>query len=264
MLVIAFCATGLAAGFLAGLMGVGGGVVIVPALVWVFASEGFAPHALMHLAIGTSLMTIVATASAAAAAHHRRGAVRGRVLAGLAPGLLLGAALGGQLARQIPTTSLRFVFACFLLFVSLRLLWGGQPQASNRSPPTAIQVLVGATIGAVSALVGIGGGTLTVPYLVWSGLPLRQAVGTSASAAIPLALSGAASFALAGWNVGGLPEASSGYIYWPAFAALAPAAVLMAPLGARLAHRLPTAVLRRSFGALVLLIAVKMMLGLAG
>lgn len=261
-----YLATGAIAGLLAGLLGVGGGVVVVPALAWAFAKMDMAQAARMHLAIGTSLASIVVTGVAAAAAHRRRGAVHTKALAGLTPGLMIGAAVGGLLARKISTAGLRLLFACFLGGVGLRLQWPGT-QVEARSararplPSSPALAAAGLLIGIFSALVGIGGGTLTVPFLLWRAVPLRQAVGTSAAAAIPIAICGAASFIGSGWGTQGLPPHSTGYVYWPALAGLAPAALLAAPLGARLAHRLPVALIRRSFGALLLLVAGKMLHG---
>lgn len=249
---------GALAGLLAGLLGVGGGVVVVPALVWAFGQMGVSQRVLMHLAIGTSLASIVVTASAAATAHHRRGGVRWQVLRGLAPGLMLGAALGGRLAQHIPTTGLRLIFGGFLLLVAIRMQWNRQPNPSRNVPRALALSLTGALIGGFSAMVGIGGGTLTVPFLVWCNVPLRQAVGTSAAAAVPIALLGAASFAWSGWGIAELPPGSTGYVHWPSLVGLTPLALLCAPLGTRLAHRLPTSLVRRAFGVLLLLVAARM------
>lgn len=251
---------GATAGLLGGLLGVGGGLVVVPTLAWVFHRQAYTPELIMHLAVGTSLASIIVTASSAAWAHHRRKAVLWKVVLALSPGLATGALIGGMVARLLATATLRRVFGSFVLLAGAQLLTGRRPRPHRQLPGPAILSPVGAFIGVVSALVGIGGGTITVPFLLWCNVPTRNAVGTSAASALPIALAGAASFILAGWGRPGLPPGSFGYVLGPAIAALAPTILLMAPLGARLAHSLPTGVIRRLFGGLVLLIGVKMLL----
>jgi hypothetical protein len=257
----AFAALGAVAGTLAGLLGVGGGIIVVPGLALLLAGDSVPADRLMQVAVGTSLATIVATSLSSIRAHHRRGAVRWPIVARLAPGIVAGAALGAAVADRLPTRTLAMIFGAFLVLVAARLALPGQPAPHRQLPSAPGLAGWGAGIGAVSSLLGIGGGTMTVPLLSWCNVPLREAVGTSAAGGLPIAIAGAASFAVAGWDVPGLPPGATGYVYWPAFVALAPATVLFAPLGARLAHAVPQHLLRRAFAAFVLIVGVRMLVG---
>lgn len=256
----AYLATGVLSGLLAGLFGVGGGVVVVPALIWVFTHAGVAADWVPHLAVGSSLATIVGTGAASARAHHSRGAVRWDLVLALAPGMVLGAWAGAAVAGFLPGAWLKRIFGVFLVYVGVRMLWPGAQTVARRALPARGGMgLAGAGIGALSALVGIGGGTLTVPFLVRSGLDLRRAVGTSSACGLPLAVAGAVGFVVSGWGREGLPEWSTGFVYWPAVAAVLVASIPVAPLGARLAHALPVVVLRRIFGVLLLTVALRLL-----
>lgn len=255
-----YLAVGAFAGTLAGLFGVGGGLVIVPALVFVFKSQGISETVLMHLAIGTSLATIVLTAIASLYAHHRRGAVRWDAVRRLSPGIVVGALLGAAVADALPTPVLRVFFALFELTVAGLLWWNRQPAAQRGLPGTLGMNMAGGAIGALSSIVGIGGGTLTVPFLAWCHVPLRAAVATSSACGLPIALAGSLGFVVMGWNAAPLPALTSGYLYWPAFAGIGLASVLCAPFGARLAHTLPVASLRKFFALFLAMLGVRMLL----
>jgi hypothetical protein len=256
-----YLAVGAGAGLLAGLFGVGGGLVIVPVLVWVFAGVGIDGAVGMHLAIGTSLATIIFTSMSSVRAHHRRGAVQWPVVRQLAPGIVFGTALGALVADQMPTDMLRTVFGVFELTVAAQLGFALLPEAHRTLPARFGMGLAGSVIGAVSAVVGIGGGTLTVPFLLWCGVTVRQAVATSAACGLPIAAAGAVSFALTGWGNTALPPQAIGYVYLPALIGVAASSILLAPLGAHLAHNLPTQVLKRVFALFLALLGVKMLLG---
>lgn len=258
---LAFAGLGAAAGTVAGLLGVGGGVIVVPGLAFLLATDGVPADRLMQVAVGTSLATIVATSLSSIRAHHRRGAVRWPIVARLTPGIVAGAAAGAVIADRLPTRGLAIVFGTFLVLVAIRLALPGQPSPHRQLPGSAALAACGTGIGTLSSLLGIGGGTMTVPLLTWCNLPLRDAVGTSAAGGLPIAVAGAAGFAVAGWDTPGLPPGATGYVYWPAFVALAPATVLFAPVGARLAHTMPTAMLRRVFAVFVLIVGVRMLIG---
>ena len=256
----AYLAAGLLSGLLAGLFGVGGGVILVPALIWVFAHNGIATDWIPHLAVGTSLATILGTGAASARAHHRRGAVRWDLFRRLAPWIVLGAWLGSALAGLLPEVWLKRIFALFLLYVGGRMLWRTESRSPQRALPGGIGMgLAGAGIGTLSALVGIGGGTLTVPFLTRSGLDMRRAVATSSACGVPIAVAGSIGFMVTGWGREGLPAWSTGFVYWPAVAAVLLASVPTAPVGARLAHSLPLPVLRRVFGVLLLAVALRLL-----
>ncbi len=236
---------GSAAGLLAGLLGVGGGLIIVPVLAWQFARQGFPPAVIMQVALATSLATIVPTSLSSLRAHHKRGAVRWPLFAQLAPGIVLGALAGAAIADRLPSRSLQIFFGLFELGVAAQLLLDLQPRQRDARRGRFAQFFAGGGIGLISAIVGIGGGTLTVPWLIWNGVVVREAVATASACGLPIALAGATGFALLGGGAG-IP-ASSGYIYWPAFALIALASVMFAPLGAALAHRLDGRHLKRLF-----------------
>jgi uncharacterized membrane protein YfcA len=260
-LLLIYLVLGAFAGLVAGLLGVGGGLVIVPALALVFQQQGVAEGVIMHLAIGTSLATIVVTSVSSTQAHRKRGAVRWDAFIALAPWLVVGALAGAAVADMTPSRWLRTIFGLFELAVAVQIGLNLMTSPHRRLPGTHGMLGAGTVIGFVSAILGIGGGTLTVPFLVWCNVAIRQAVATSAAAGLPIALAGAAGFAANGWDKLGLPPWSTGYLYWPAFAAIAATSLLAAPLGARLAHTLPTGVLRRIFAVFLAILGIRMLLG---
>lgn len=256
-----YLAVGAFAGLIAGLFGVGGGLVIVPVLVFVFKSQAVSGEVLVHLAIGTSLATIVFTSVSSVYAHHRRGAVRWDLFRQLAPGIVIGALAGALLAGALPTKVLRSLFGVFELAVATYLWWNRQPAPHRSLPGAAGMGVAGGVVGTVSSILGIGGGTLTVPFLVWCNVPLRTAVATSAACGLPIAVAGATGFVVTGWNAPGLPAEASGYLHWPAFAGIVVASMAFAPLGAKLAHTLPVADLRRYFALFLAVLGVRMLIG---
>lgn len=258
---LAYAGVGAFAGLLAGLFGVGGGLVIVPVLALLFARSGFAPELIMHLAIGTSLATIVLTSLSSVYAHHRRGAVQWPLVGQLAPGILLGAWLGAALADQLASEWLQVIFGVFELLVALQMGLNLRVSPHRGLPGRVGMGMAGGIIGTLSALVGIGGGTMTVPFLHWCNVAMRHAVATSAACGLPIALAGTAGYIVSGWETPGLPPLSSGYLYWPAFAGIVLASVLFAPLGARLAHSLPSGHLKRVFALFLALLGGRMLLG---
>jgi uncharacterized protein len=257
---VAYLTTGVASGILAGLFGVGGGVVVVPALIFIFARTGLAADWIPHLAVGTSLAAIVATGAASAYAHHRRGAVRWDLVLRLAPGIVIGAWVGAAFAGVLSDAWLKRIFGGFLLYVGARMLVRRAATARRALPGTPGMLAAGAGIGALSALVGIGGGTITVPFLSRVGIDMRRAVATSSACGVPIALAGALGFMAVGWGREGLPAASTGFVYWPAVVGLLVASVPTAPLGAHLAHRLPVHQLKRVFAVLLLVLGARLLI----
>jgi uncharacterized membrane protein YfcA len=257
-----FVATGAAAGVLAGLFGVGGGLIMVPALAFVLPALGVPAAVVMQVAIGTSLAVIGATSISSTRAHQRRRAVRWDLLRGFAPGLALGALGGAFVAHGLSGTALKNTVGVGALLVAAQMFFGAQPKAhpSDHRLPTGELLATGGGIGLLSALVGIGGGSLTVPYLSWRGVPMQQAVGTAAAGGIPIAWGGALGFAISGWHVAGLAGPHLGYISLYAFLGLAVTSVLTAPLGAHWAHALPARTLKRAFGLLLAAVGLLMLL----
>ena len=225
----------------------GGGLIIVPFLSWLFLKQGFAPEIIIHLAIGTSLATIVPTALSSIWAHHRRGSVRWGLFRQIVPGILLGAFFGAMIADFLPANQLRTVFAVFELLVATQMALQLRPEGIRPLPSNPVQFTAGGIIGIISAIVGVGGGTMTVPWLAWHRVKMQQAVGTSAAVGLPIALSGSLGFLWMGWDSANLPAWSSGYLYWPAFFGIVLSSVFFSPLGAQLAHRLPAVHLKRTF-----------------
>jgi len=256
-----YLALGAIAGLVAGLLGVGGGLIIVPALAVLFAREGIDPAVIMHLAIGTSLASIVFTSLSSVWAHHRHGAVRWAEVGRLAPGIVLGAWLGAAVADMLPAAGLRRIFGLFELYVATQMAFGFRPAPHRRLPGRWGMGGAGLLIGGVSAIVGIGGGTLTVPFLAWCNVSMREAVATSAACGLPIALAGAAGFVSMGLNATGLPPATLGYVHLYALLGIIAASMLFAPLGARLVHRLPADRLRQVFAVLLYALAAYMLFG---
>lgn len=258
-----FLATGAIAGLLAGLFGIGGGMVMVPALALVLARQNVPQTIVMHVALGTSLAVIAATSIVSTRAHHRRGGVRWDLLRWYGPALAVGALLGAFVADALPGAALRRLVGVSSLLIALQMALDYKFGALERLPPPQRAELAGAggIVGLLSSLIGIGGGSLTGPYLALRGLELRQSVGTAAAGGIPIAWAGALGYIVAGWDAAGVPEPALGYISGSAFGALAVASTLTAPLGAKLAHSLSPRRLQRAFALMLLLVGVEMLRG---
>ncbi|MFA7239770.1 MAG: sulfite exporter TauE/SafE family protein [Sulfuricellaceae bacterium] len=256
---LAYLATGLFAGILAGLLGVGGGLVIVPVLALIFAAQQFPATHIMHLALGTSLASILFTSVSSLRAHHALGAVDWRVVRGISPGIIFGTLLGSLVAAQLSALFLKVFFIVFIYYVAVQMLLDIKPKPSRQLPGAVGLFAAGGVIGGVSSLVGIGGGTLTVPFMTWCNLKLHHAIGTSAAIGFPIAAAGALGFVLNGTLAQGLPQYSWGYVHLPALAGLVLGSVTTAPFGAKLAHRLPVALLKKIFAALLLVLGTRML-----
>jgi uncharacterized membrane protein YfcA len=253
-------AIGLAAGFLAGLLGIGGGFVIVPALTWILLQTPGMEAIAVHVAVATSLATMLVTSAFSVLAHQRKGAIQWPLVRGLAPGLLLGAALGAWLADRLPAAGLGRFFGLLALVVGLQLLLGHKARAERPLPGQPALGGVGVVIGGISSLVGIGGGALTGPWQLWHGIREQRAVATSAACGYPIAVAGTLSFALLTPSMP-VPSPALGYVWLPAFASIALASAVAAPLGAAAVHRLPARWVRRLFGLFLVLTGVRMTWG---
>lgn len=256
-----FLLTGALVGFLAGLLGIGGGLLMVPILMTVFISKGFAADQVMHLALGTTTAIITLTSLSSLRAHHVHGAVNWWIVRHLAPGIILGAFAGATLAGQLSSQTLGLIFVVFIYGAATQMWLDLRPKADFSLPGSPGMLAAGVMIGAVSSLVAIGGGLLTVPFLATCQIRLHQAIGTAAAAGFPIALASAIGYAVNGLlQSQHLPEYALGYIYLPAFALVALTGILTAPLGARAAHALPTDRLKKIFVGLLYLLGTKLLL----
>ncbi len=259
----ALLAAGIAAGLLAGLLGVGGGIVIVPVLFHLFSLLGFAEDVRMHLAVGTSFATIIPTSIISARAHARRGAVDPGLLWALGPAVFAGTLSGTVVAGLVRGDVLTAVFAVVALAVAANMALGMEGRAVRSGLPGGWRnVAIGGVIGGISSMMGIGGGSLSVPVISACRYPIRTAVGTAAAIGLIIAVPGALGFMLSGWGRPGLPPGSLGYVNLIGFALIMPATMLAAPWGARIAHAIRPQLLRWAFAAFLCLTSLRMIYGL--
>ncbi|KQV92534.1 sulfite exporter TauE/SafE family protein [Pelomonas sp. Root1237] len=253
-------ALGLAAGFLAGLLGIGGGMLMVPILTFILSQRGVEPGLAVKMAIATSMATIMFTSLSSVRAHHQRGAVRWDLVKGLAPGILIGGLLAGAgLFALLKGAWLALVFAAFVSFSGWQMLRNKRPAPSRQMPGTTGQFSAGAGIGLLSGMVGAGGGFVSVPFMVWCNVPVHLAVATSAALGFPIAVANTLGYVIGGWGLTPALPGSVGYLYLPALALIAVASVTMAPLGARAAHAMDVAQLKRVFAMLLFSLAAYML-----
>ena len=256
---LAYAAAGAVIGFLAGLLGIGGGMTLVPVLAAMFAAQQLAPAHGVHLALGTGMASIVFTSSASVRAHHRLGGVDWRVVRSLGPGMVAGTLLSTALSSWVPQRALAIAFAVIVFAGATQILLGRKPAAARPLPGTPALVAIGVVIGVVCGLVSAGGAFMTVPFLLFCGVAMTTAIGTGAALGFPVAVVGTIGFVFSGWRVADLPPLSLGFVYGPALAGIVVGSVVTAPLGARAAHRMPVATLRRVFAALLYVLAAKML-----
>lgn len=250
-LIAGLLAMGAVVGFAAGLLGIGGGMMLVPFLTMMFDAKGFAHEYVVHMAIATALATIVFTSLSSVRAHHARGAVQWRVVGLLVPGILVGSWVGPWIGAQMNASALALAFALFVGFSATQMLLGRKPAAARELPGSAGMFAAGGVIGVLSGLFGAGGGFISVPFLTWCNVKIQHAVATSAALGFPIALAGTLSNIYYGMHAGRLPSGALGFVYLPALLVIVLASVATAPLGARTAHSLPVQSLKKVF-ALVL------------
>jgi len=247
---LAYLALGAVVGFFAGLLGVGGGGIMVPILTSFFLAQNFGAES-VHLALATSMASIVLTSVSSIRSHHRHGAILWPVVWQLSPAIVIGTLMAALLAGLLSSLFLAIFFCCFMTYVAVQMLLNIKPSASRQLPGWFGMSLTGWLIGAVSALVAIGGGSLTVPFLSYCNVRMQKAVATSAACGVPIALFGAIGNIAGGWHHTDLPAHATGFVYWPAVLGIALASTPAARLGAQLAHRLPAEKLKRLFALFV-------------
>lgn len=260
VLIFELVVLGLCTGFLAGLLGIGGGMIMVPFITAILTARSVSPDLAVKMAIATSMATIIFTSISSVRAHHQRGAVRWDIVQRLAPGIVLGAALASLGVFAVLKGSwLALLFAAFVGFSATQMLRNKKPKPSRTLPGTAGQVAAGSTIGFLSGLVGAGGGFVSVPFMTWCNVAIHNAVATSAALGFPIALANVLGYLVSGQGVDGRPAGSYGYVFVPALAVIATASVLMAPVGVKAAHALPVASLKKVFASILYVLAAYML-----
>lgn len=258
---LAYPLLGAFVGFSAGLLGIGGGGTMVPVLTTLFIAQGFPMDKVVHMALGTSMAAIVMTSISSMRAHHQHGAVRWDVVRVIAPGIILGTFGATFIAARLPSEPLAIFFSVFMLIMAVQMILNVKPKPHRDLPGTAGMAGAGVAIGGVSALVAIGGGSLSVPFMTWCNVRIQIAIGTAAAIGLPIALAGTAGYIVNGWGVQGTPPLTVGFIYLPALVLMTVVSAYMAPVGARMAHRLPVATLKKVFAVLFVLLSLKMLHG---
>ena len=259
LLIVELGVLGLCTGFLAGLLGIGGGMLLVPFLTYILGTKQVGPDLAVKKAIATSMATIVFTSISSVRAHHKRAAVRWDIVAKLAPGIVLGgfvASLG--VFALLKGSFLAIFFGLFVSFSATQMFLDKKPAPARQMPGTAGQLGAGGVIGFLSGLVGAGGGFVSVPFMTWCNVPIHNAVATSAALGFPIALANVIGYVLGGQSVADLPAGSLGYVWLPALGVIATCSVLTAPLGAKAAHNLPVKKLKRVFASLLFALAAYM------
>ncbi|HSW82418.1 MAG TPA: sulfite exporter TauE/SafE family protein [Usitatibacter sp.] len=255
--IAAYLGIGAVVGFFAGLLGIGGAVIIVSSLALMFTARGYPASFVMHLAIGTSLAAMAAGALSSLRAHHARGAVDVALVKTMTPGLLAGVFVGALLARFAPTAFLKYFFLGFVLFNTAQMAFNLRPTPSRALPGRGALLGIAVAIGACSSLFGGGAAAVGIPFLTWCNVNTHRAIGTVAAMAFPLAIAGTLGYIVSGWSVENLPPWSLGFVYLPAFLGISATSAVTAPLGARLAHRLKGATLRRIFAVFLIVMGLK-------
>ena len=260
LLVFELAMLGLGTGFLAGLLGIGGGMLMVPFITFILSARGVEADLAVKMAIATSMATIIFTSVSSVRAHHKHGAVRWDIVKGLAPGIVLGSMIASLgVFALLKGSWLALFFAGFVSFSATQMLMDKKPKPTRTIPGTPGLLGAGGVIGFLSGLVGAGGGFVSVPFMTWCNVAIHSAVATSAALGFPIALANALGYVIAGQNVQDLPAESVGYIYLPALVVIACVSVLMAPVGVKAAHALPVKSLKRVFAGLLYMLAAYML-----
>lgn len=255
----AYLAAGACVGFMAGLLGVGGGMMLVPMLAVLFSAQQFSPDHVVHLSLATAMASIIFTSAASVREHWKLGSVDFAIVARMAPGMVTGTLISTIAAGWIAQRHLALAFSVILIGGATQILLNRKPVPGRSLPGNAPLFGFGVAVGAISGLVSAGGTFLTMPFMLLCGVPVRTAIGTGATLGIPVAVIGAFGYVISGWGVPGLPPSNLGFINLIALAGLVTASVVTAPLGARVAHRVPVLFLKRLFACCLYAVAIKML-----
>jgi uncharacterized membrane protein YfcA len=256
---IIYLLMGLFVGFFAGLLGIGGGLILVTLMVYMFTLQGFPADRLLHLALGTSITSIVFTSISSLRAHHKHGAVRWDILRVAVPGLVVGTLLGTVVADLLKSKYLAIFFVIFVYYSALQMFANVKPKATRQLPGKVGMTVVAVIVGIVSSLVGVGGGVMTIPLMSHCNVPMRQAIGTSAALGLPIAIAGAVGFIATGLGKDHLPALSVGYVYLPALVGIVIGTFVTVPWGAKMAHSMPVTTLKRIFAVILFILATRML-----
>lgn len=257
-IMIALILSGALAGFLAGLLGVGGGTIIVPIVLWLLHKQGVVSEYTQHIALGTSFAIMIFTTLSSAWAQHRKKSINWQIVKYLSPAVIIGGLLGSALSKYLPASFLKIFFVIFLYLIAIQMLLKLKPKPTRQLPQPAGLFGIGNVIGVLSSWVGIGGGSLSVPFMTYCNVPIHLATGTSAALAWTISVAGLMGYVYSGWHIQGLPEHTLGFVYLPVVVALSVCTVIFAPLGVKVSHQLSPDKLKMAMGILLFLIATQM------
>ena len=257
--IIAFLVLGAVVGFMAGLLGIGGGGIMVPMLTTIFLAQGIPVEQVVHMALGTSMASIVMTSFASMRAHHKKGAIQWDIVKVMAPGVIIGTFAATFLATYMKSSQLAIFFAIFMAYVSIQMALDKKPKPSQGVVTSQKLFGAGTFIGVISALVSIGGGSLTVPFLLWQNIDLKKAIASSAAIGFPLSIAGTVGYMINGMMQTGQAGMLLGFVYFPAVILISLVSFFTAPLGAKMAHTLPVSKLKKIFALLLMALSIKML-----
>jgi len=260
--IMSFLLLGSFVGFMAGLLGIGGGGIMVPVLTSIFLLQGIPVENVVHLALGTSMASIIITSISSLRAHHSNGGVIWDVVKGMVPGIIAGAFVATFLVPYISSIYLALFFSVFMAYVSIQMFLNKKPTPSRNLVGNTGLLIAGSGIGAVSALVSIGGGSLTVPYLTWQNIDIKKAIGTSAAIGLPISIAGTLGYVINGWEHHSMGSYTIGFVYLPAVLLISVTSFFTAPFGAKLALRLNVSILKKVFSVLLIILSIKMLISI--